>query len=233
MSKELSHRGVELKQLGWSEQDVFRYVELWDYRQRWGAINLEREDRLFLRKAESALPSIQTHKASVKKPINEKSYYCRINFFLEKMNGFEEESSVVSGDRGVWPILLEEELRTLNYFQPVLGLPDTLKAKAINSFREEYISYARSHYEDCLQNLEFSFNDLISSSSDSVNKSWPPLREKENDDQIYPVITSKEVSKLRTEIRSKIIPLIKNTLPSLSESDKPNPPEDWTPEINS
>ena len=35
-----------------------RYVELWEYRQRWGAMNLEREDRLFLRKAEKALPAI-------------------------------------------------------------------------------------------------------------------------------------------------------------------------------
>ena len=53
MAKELTHRGDELKQLGWSQQDVLRYIELWDYRQRWGAINLEREDRQFLRKAES------------------------------------------------------------------------------------------------------------------------------------------------------------------------------------
>ena len=49
--KETSHRGDELKGLGWSEAEVVRYVELWEYRQRWGAMNLEREDRLFLRKA--------------------------------------------------------------------------------------------------------------------------------------------------------------------------------------
>ena len=51
--KETSHRGDELKGLGWSEAEVVRYVELWEYRQRWGAMNLEREDRLFLRKAET------------------------------------------------------------------------------------------------------------------------------------------------------------------------------------
>ena len=51
--KETSHRGDELKGLGWSDPDVSRYVELWEYRQRWGAMNLEREDRIFLRKAET------------------------------------------------------------------------------------------------------------------------------------------------------------------------------------
>ena len=53
MAKELTHRADELAGLGWSADDVNRYAELWDYRQRWGAMNLEREDRLFLRKAEA------------------------------------------------------------------------------------------------------------------------------------------------------------------------------------
>ena len=57
--KELTHRADELAGLGWSAEDVDRYAELWDYRQRWGAMNLEREDRLFLRKAEAALPGGQ------------------------------------------------------------------------------------------------------------------------------------------------------------------------------
>ena len=54
MAKELTHRADELAGLGWSAEDVNRYAELWEYRQRWGAMNLEREDRLFLRKAEAA-----------------------------------------------------------------------------------------------------------------------------------------------------------------------------------
>ena len=75
MAKELTHRADELQALGWSAEDVARYAELWDYRQRWGAMNLEREDRLFLRKAEAALPAIVTGKAAAKKSITEKSYY--------------------------------------------------------------------------------------------------------------------------------------------------------------
>ena len=58
MAKELTHRADELAGLGfWSAEDVNRYAELWDYRQRWGAMNLEREDRLFLRKAEGGIAS--------------------------------------------------------------------------------------------------------------------------------------------------------------------------------
>ena len=72
MAQELSHRGEELKGLGWNGPDVARYVELWEYRQRWGAMNLEREDRLFLRKAENALPAILSGRAATKKPIKDK-----------------------------------------------------------------------------------------------------------------------------------------------------------------
>ena len=74
MAQELSHRGDELKGLGWNGPDVARYVELWEYRQRWGAMNLEREDRLFLRKAENALPAILSGRAAAKKLIRQ-TYY--------------------------------------------------------------------------------------------------------------------------------------------------------------
>ena len=131
MTKELTHRGTELAQLGWSQNDVMRYIDLWDYRQRWGAINLEREDRQFLRKAESALPEIKTSKTSVKKPLKEKSYYCRISFFHQEMIKAENDFSLKDGSRGIWSILLEEELRLLDYFDPVLGLPDALKSKLL------------------------------------------------------------------------------------------------------
>ncbi len=73
MAKELNHRADELKQLGWNQEDLYKYIELWDYRQRWGSINLEREDRQFLRKAESLLPEISKNKVSVKKPLKQKT----------------------------------------------------------------------------------------------------------------------------------------------------------------
>ena len=89
MAKESTHRADELKELGWSSEDVARYAELWDYRQRWGAMNLEREDRQFLRKAEAALPAIVTGKAAAKKATEDKSYYRRLRFYLQAMNEAE------------------------------------------------------------------------------------------------------------------------------------------------
>jgi len=47
LKKELSHRSHELKALGWNQEDLPSYEDLWDYSQRWGLINLEREDRQF------------------------------------------------------------------------------------------------------------------------------------------------------------------------------------------
>ena len=100
MAKELTHRGDELKALGWSDEDVARYAELWEYRQRWGAMNLEREDRLFLRKAEAALPVILSGKAAVRKGLRDKSYYRWLQFHLEVMNTAEAAFDL-SGRPGV------------------------------------------------------------------------------------------------------------------------------------
>ena len=90
MKKELTHRSHELKALGWNQEDLTRYEDLWDYSQRWGLINLEREDRQFLKRAEKLLPKIQNKKISVKKTIEEKSYYLWLNFYLDEINIYLE-----------------------------------------------------------------------------------------------------------------------------------------------
>ena len=95
-----------------------------------------------LRKAESLLPEISKSKVSVKKPLKEKSYYCWISFFLNEMNDFELNENLDDGMRGVWPIFLEEELRVIDYYEPVLGLPDTIKAKLIGPIRENLVKTA-------------------------------------------------------------------------------------------
>ncbi len=234
MTKELTHRADELTALGWLKSDVLRYVELWDYRQRWGAINLEREDRLFLRKAESALPEIKSQKPSVKKPIREKSYYCRILFFIDQMKKAESTFEIEVKAEGLWPILLEEELRAIDYFQPVLGLPDTLKAKLLMPFREELISSLHSKYQDHIQVFEFDFNSSLSSYNSSQKKNWQPLREGVSEgNNSYPLIFDEFSKPCRMEIRKQIIPMIRNTFPSLSEFEKSNPSDEWIPDSKS
>ena len=103
MKKELSHRSHELKALGWNQEDLTRYEDLWDYSQRWGLINLEREDRQFLKKAEKLLPKIQNKKISVKKTIEEKSYYLWLNFYLDEINIFSN-SNLPKNKHGVWTL---------------------------------------------------------------------------------------------------------------------------------
>ena len=131
MKKETSHRSNELKTLGWNQEEIIRYEELFEYSQRWGLINLEREDRQFLKKAEKVLPKIQSKKASVRKLIEEKSYYKWLVFYLDQINQFDE-SNVSSDLRSVWKIMLEEELKILNELKPVLGLPETIKSKELS-----------------------------------------------------------------------------------------------------
>ena len=137
-----NNRAGELKDLGWSPEDVRKYEELWEYRQRWGAINLEREDRLFLRKAEAALPKLSSGRGSEKKRLQDKSHYRWLSFYLEAMQASPAETGLAAGERGAWPVLLEQELRALDHYEPVLGLPDTLKAKELLPIREQLIQQA-------------------------------------------------------------------------------------------
>ena len=228
MAKESTHRAEELKNLGWSAEEISRYAELWEYRQRWGAINLEREDRQFLRKAESSLPKISTGKASIKKPIKDKSYYKWVLFFLEAMNKAEITFGLNDDERGVWPLLLEEELRALEYYQPVLGLPDTIKAKKLDTFREQKALEARKIASETGKCMEFDFQSPLSNSGSIDTSKFRPLRDpKSSDINSYPILSGSELKVFRLKARSAIVMLIKDTLPSLADSEKPEPPEEW------
>ncbi len=229
MAKESTHRAEELKDHGWSVDEISRYVDLWEYRQRWGAINLEREDRQFLRKAESTLPKIITAKVSVKKPIKEKTYYRWISLFLDAMNKAEDTFNLKKGERGVWPILLEEEIRTLEYYQPVLGLPDTLKAKKLDRFREDMATKGSELAKENGKSLQFDFQEPLINPEPNEKVKFRPLRS-QNSSNInnYPVLKGPDLATFRLEVRSKMVVLIKETLPSLAETDKPEPPEEWT-----
>ena len=229
MAKELTHRADELKQLGWNQEDLFKYVELWDYRQRWGSINLEREDRLFLRKAESLLPEISKNKVSVKKPLKEKSYYCWIQFFLNEMNEFESKANLADGMRGVWPIFLEEELRVIDYYEPVLGLPDTIKAKLIAPIREDLVKEALKNYEESIITKKFDFQGTLDNAKTSgKNSSWRTLRGDDlENNQDYQIIDKQQVLEFRKIVNEKLLSFIRENLPSLSETDKSLPPNDW------
>ena len=228
MAKESTHRADELKELGWSSEDVARYAELWDYRQRWGAMNLEREDRQFLRKAEAALPAIVTGKAAAKKATEDKSYYRRLRFYLQAMNEAELALALEENARGAWPILLEEELRALDYYDPVLGLPDTLKAKKFDAVRESIANRASKLADEQGLVVSFDFQAPLNALKAQEPTKWRQLREEDTAaDQTYPILNASVVEGFRQEVRAELVPLIRETLPSLAKTDKADLPDDW------
>ena len=217
------NRAEELRALGWSAEDVRRYVDLWEYRQRWGAINLEREDRAFLRKAEAALPRRLSGKGSEKKRTRDKSHYRWLAFHLQAMQAAAEGLGLAEGEQAAWPILLEEELRVLDYYEPVLGLPDTLKDRELVAFREQWIATAAGRG----RTLSFDFVAPLEDLKQRETTSWKPLRGDGNGDSSYPVLEAGAAAAFRTELRPAISAEIRRLLPSLQVSDKPAPPDDW------
>ena len=217
MNKELSHRSHELKALGWNQEDLSRYEDLWDYSQRWGLINLEREDRQFLKKAEKLLPKIQNKKASVKKSIEEKSYYLWLNFYLEEIKIFSE-SNVPKKQVSVWTLLIEEELKLLKELQPVMGLPDTLKAKNLFVNRKQIIEKAFKEYDAKNNKDSFDFINIFNKSEKDVSKSWKSIIEKDPEaNKTFPIVHSNNVEDLRSEINEDLRSFMRGNYPSLKE----------------
>ena len=81
---------MRLLSLGWSAAEIRQFMALREYKQRWGAANLDREDRLFLRKAESALLQ------SGFDPVHPK---LRTSSSRRSSGGTNNQISIISGSR--------------------------------------------------------------------------------------------------------------------------------------
>ena len=218
MNKETSHRSHELKPLGWNQEDITRYEELWDYCQRWGLINLEREDRQFLKKAEKLIPKIQPKKYSIRKSIEEKSYYLWLNFYLTEMVSFDK-SHVDKNRESVWAIILEEEIKLLEDLKPVMGLPDTLKAKNLYKIRKMLIEKALKKYNSINNKEIFDFDNLLNIFKDNKNKSWKSIVENDSESgSLYPTIEKRYSDDFRKDVKKEINVFMIENYPSLKES---------------
>ena len=211
MAKDEICRADELQALGWAAEDVRRYAELWDYRHRWGAINLEQEDRAFLRKAEAALPKRVSGKAALKKALQDKSYYRWLSFYREAMLSSGCEQQLGDGERGAWPVLLEAELALLDELQPVLGLPDTLKARDLVTLRDELVAQAASQGRQG----EFDFAAPLEELKQKERTNWKPLRGEASSDTSYPVLPADAVEPFRAEATRVLGDWLRGHLPSL------------------
>lgn len=219
MRKDETSRSDELKTLGWTAEEVRRYEELWEYRHRWGAINLERDDRIFLRKAEAALPKQLSGKAALRKTLKEKTHYRWLTAYHQAMAGVE---GLQAEEVAAWAIVIEEELRALDYYQPVLGLPDTLKAKAFTPVREKLVA----EIADQGRNLSFDFAAALEEFRAQGNKGWKSLRQDAADSN-FPVLPKAVADGFRAQVRRELVALTRSTYPSLADSDKPEPASDW------
>ena len=218
MNKETSHRSHELKPLGWNQEDITRYEELWDYCQRWGLINLEREDRQFLKKAEKLIPKIQPKKYTIKKSIEEKSYYLWLNFYLKEMISFNK-SNVEEEKESIWVIILEEEIKLLEDLKPVMGLPDTLKARNLHKIRKILLDKALKKYNAINNKDLFDFNKVLKILKEKNNKSWKSLIENDNESgKFYPIVERKYVDDFRKDVKKEINEFMVENYPSLKKS---------------
>ena len=219
LNKESSHRSHELKAIGWNIEDITRYEELWEYSQRWGLINLEREDRQFLKKAEKLIPKLQPKKTSNKKSIEEKSYYLWLNFYLNKLKIFSD-LYVPKNMFSVWEILIGEELNLLKKYNPVMGLPDAIKAKELYKVRAILLQNSFDNYEakNCDKLFDFDI-EKISSEEESIGKSWKSLIESDSSqkDQ-FPIINQKNAEALKIEILKNLEQFMIGNYPSLKNN---------------
>jgi hypothetical protein len=221
VAKDESSRGEELRALGWTAEEVRQYEELWEYRQRWGAINLEPEDRVFLRRAEAALPKrADSRKGSLKKSLQEKSHYRWLRFYCDALQAAGADLSLQPGEEAAWVILLEEELRALDHYEPVLGLPDTLKAKELAPAREAWIEAVAAQGRE----LSVDFDAPLAALKQQEATNWKPLRSEGATS--YPVLDAEAAAAFRTTVRREVAQTIRATFPSLQDSDKPEPPSD-------
>ena len=217
MKKELSHRSHELKALGWNQEDLTRYEDLWDYSQRWGLINLEREDRQFLKKAEKLLPKLQPKKVSNKKSIKEKSYYLWLNFYLEKINIFRVSILKIS-TISVWEVLLEEELKLLDKYKPVMGLPDSIKAKELASIRKNLIKLSFDMFEGKNSTKLFDFEIINNPNEQNISKTWKSIIENTPEEmKSFPLIPEKFIENFRIQVKDNIEEFMINNYPSLKK----------------
>ena len=219
MRKDETSRSDELKTLGWTAEEVRSYEELWEYRHRWGAINLERDDRIFLRRAEAALPKQLSGKAALRKSLKEKTHYRWLSAFHQAMAGVE---GLEADELAAWAIVIEEELRALDYYKPVLGLPDTLKAKAFAPLREQLVA----EIADQGRNLSFDFAAALAEFRAQGNKGWKSLRQDDTNSD-FPVLPRAVADGFRAKARAELVALTRSTYPSLADTAKPEPPSDW------
>ena len=110
-----------------------------------------------------------------------------------------------------------------------MGLPDTIKSKLIGPIREEFVKEALDKYEKSIITKQFAFQGaLANAKSTGKNSSWRSLRDGDFErNQDYQIIDKINVLEFRKKVNIKLLSFIRENFPSLAETDKSLPPNDW------
>ena len=77
--------------------------------------------------------------------------------------------------------------------------------------------------------LSFDFAAALAQAKEGGESRWKPLRgDAKASAQDVPVLPPAAAAAFRTRVRQELVALLR-TLPSLQESEKADPPDDWTP----
>jgi hypothetical protein len=112
-------------------------------------------------------------------------------------------------------VLLAAELALLDELQPVLGLPDTLKARELVALREELVAQAAK--EGAAAGLSLSFDDVppLEELKQKERTNWKPLRGEASADKSYPLLSADAVEPFRAQANSVLGDWMRSHLPSL------------------
>ena len=84
-------------------------------------------------------------------------------------------------------------------------------------------------YKESVTTKQFDFQGaLANAKSGGKNTSWRSLRDGDYErNQDYQIIDQANVMEFRKKVNEKVLSFIKENLPSLAETDKSLPPNDW------
>ena len=95
--------------------------------------------------------------------------------------------------------------RLLDHYEPVLGLPDTLKAKAFDSFRTQMTAQAAALPGDQMHASRYDFQSALIALKEKENSKWRHLVE-DSGEQPYPVLVGSTAESFRNEVRTQLTP---------------------------
>jgi hypothetical protein len=135
---------------GYTEVQIDRYFNLLDRKIRHGLSALSVNDRRFYnkcrvdadaanKKLEAQLVAARKVKISGKRPVETKEHYRWVSCYL---NTLREVVDVTVGEVSALVIILEEELRALSKYQPVLDQVDTSKRSKFRQPKKDLLDLA-------------------------------------------------------------------------------------------